>query len=187
MPKKPEELTVNFLKSTSFETSKAGKVIDWLLTIGKSIVFLTFAVVVFSFAYRFYLDKQIDTLNDKISANINQIKTFSQDENNIRIFQKQLKITNNVTASQQNINKILTALENALPAASQIDKLQFSGNSMTFEGTTKNEIVFAGFLNNLQQNKIFSEITIDNLKSGGVDNPTIIFSIRLNIDLNQTL
>jgi len=187
MPKKKETLTINFLSETSFESSKAGKVITWVLTIGKVIVFITFLVVMGGFIYRFTLDKRIESLNEEIETNVEAIQEYSDIEFRIRKVQSKLdKIETLTTTGSQDMVPVFRKIENNLPLGTQLESIDLRSNTVTFKGTTLNEKLFAALLAALKKQPEFGEITIDELQSGGVANPEITFSVKIVLNEETT-
>jgi Tfp pilus assembly protein PilN len=187
MPKHKKTLTVNFLTSTNFENSKLGKAINWALTIGKTLVFITFTVVVGALLYRFSLDRKVSALNEQIDEDVAAIQEYSEIEFKIRRLQDKLDTIDTILTSDnsQDMVLVLRKIENSLPLGTQLELISFSGNRLTFKGKTLNEKLFAAMLAALKKVPEFEEISVDELQSKGVINPEITFSIQIEINTGQ--
>lgn len=175
------EININLLPRENLEETSLGKSISWMLTIGKSIVFMTFSIIVFSFLYRFNLDKKVEILQEEVQNNINEINSLKDEEQEIRNIQAKLDFSDELLGERPNIAEVLRRIENSLPIQSSLSELTLNNNKLTFEGVTDNEVTFSNFLTALKKQEPFREIVIDNLKSGGVKDPTINFKITLVI------
>jgi Tfp pilus assembly protein PilN len=182
MPKDKEyNFKVNLLPRTEFEKTQIGKFLSWTLTTGKSIVFLTFSIVVFGFLYRFQLDKQIEVFTDDIKSDINEVRQLQEEEAVIRGVQAKLDFSQELLMELPDISEILRNVENSLPVQSYLSSIELNRNQLTIVGKADNEITFSSLLAALQEQAIFQEIVIDSLRSGGVVDPTISFIITLTV------
>lgn len=182
MPKQVKTTSINLIPKYDISQTSVGKSLQWVLTVGKTIVFLTFSAVVFSFVYRFSLDKKIEALNEQIEHRVDQITEFQDEEFAIRNLQAKLDFVDELLSEQPNMLEVFRSVENSLPVQSKLDSITFSRNVLSIEGKTKNEVTFSNLLDSLTKQKIFNEIVINNLKSGGVQNPEINFEINLKVE-----
>lgn len=181
---KSNPIKINLLGDKQLDSTQIGKIINWGLTIGKSIVFLTFAIVIICFFYRFSLDKKVENLNDKITENLDTIQTFSEIEPRIRKAQTQVTIMNDITSGQEVIELILRKIENSISLDTRITiiDINLNDNTLKIKGETNNEMVFNQILNTIKAQKEFVHISVDELSSGGVLDPTVKFLINIKYD-----
>jgi hypothetical protein len=181
MPKK-NTVAINLLSSTTFEASPIGQVISWILTAGKAIVFVAFLIVIGAFIYRFSLDRRSQNLLDSITENVDTIQQYSTTENDIRSFQNKLEVLGSLMLKDQRMYPIMANFEQSLPVKIHLDSLAFTPNALSFQGEAPNEAIFTNMLESLKRQTEFSEIIIDKLQSGGIQDPKIIFSIMVTIN-----
>ncbi len=187
MPKQTSNLSINFLSHTNIEATKLGKTIAWALTAGKAIVFLVFLMVMAAFLYRFYLDKKIETLQEVMDENVSRIQEYSDSEPKMRALQAKLDTIDTLTETQQNTSIVLKKVETSLPVGTVLDNIEIAQNgTVTFKGTTPNEVIFAGLLEALKSQPEFNGIIVDELRSGGVQNPQITFSLRFKYSVDTS-
>jgi Tfp pilus assembly protein PilN len=172
-------LTINFLSSTSFENSKLGRTVHWVLTVGKALIFITFAVVMGCFIYRFTLDRKIRDLQDDIEANISALSENNLMEYKIRKTQDKLEAISKIINTSKDFNFLLRKLENCIPSNTEVSSISIQNNLISFSGKTQNEIVFSAFLSALKKQEEFSSIIVDEISSGGIANPQVGFTIRI--------
>lgn len=180
-PKPEIPLTINFLSGQSLEGTKLGKIISWVLSIGKIVVFITFAIVIGSFIYRLTLDQKIENLQEEIEENIEGINKNSVIENKIKITQTKLSGIKDIMNSSNDFNFALGQLEKSIPITVFLDKLSLGTSGIILSGISDNELSFSTFLSSLREKEEFSEIIVDEIVSGGVDNPEVTFSINLKL------
>ncbi len=174
-----KEIKVNFLKNVCLEDTYFGKTVKWILTVGKAIVFISFSIIIFIFFYRYTLEKKIDYLSDKINSAITDISQYEQQESSIRILQNKLNAIDKNNTSQIKYFLVLDTIENNLPINSSLKNIEIDNENILISGEAKNEITFSSLLSSLKNEKLFEEIIVNNLNSGGVINPVITFEISM--------
>ena len=65
----PHHLSINLLPQDPFYETPIGRVMAWASTVGRYLVIFTEVVVIFSFASRFKLDRDLTDLNATILQN----------------------------------------------------------------------------------------------------------------------
>ena len=185
MPKKDNSISINLFTGNRFANVQIHTAINWALTGGKFILFLTFLIVIISLLYRFSLDRKIEVLTESITSTTSSIQDMDVQEAKIRRLQKQLQIIDEIITTYPAINQYFPKLEANLPKTVTLESLTLNGLELKFQGKAPNEIVFANLLTALRNQSDFSEIVIDELQSGGLENPEIIFNIKLMLDKNN--
>lgn len=178
----PLNIRVNLLESTRFDHTYLGKALRWALTIGKALVFLTFLIVMGTFAYRFSLDKKIESFAETMEAYLQGLNEYTEIEPKIFSMQRKLNNIAALTSDQLNLEQTLTTLESTLPPHITLQALSIENQStILIEGTAVNEIVFATFLAALTQEPNINEVTVNHLQSGGAKNPIVNFSLSFSL------
>jgi Tfp pilus assembly protein PilO len=181
--KKVPPIKINLLASKNFNKSTLGKIINWSLTIGKLIVFITFAMVIFALFYRFSLDKKTEILSDKINKNLSVIQTYSEVEPKIRQAQEKIAYIKELTQDDTSLLTVFQQVEANLSPTCQIEafSINLDLKTVTLRGSTPNEVIFSQMLNSFKKEEEFSEISIDELISGGAADPQILFVINIKL------
>lgn len=180
-PNLESALTINFLSGQNLESTKLGKIISWVLSIVKVVVFITFTIVISSFIYRITLDQKVENLQDEIEKNIEGINSNNLIENKIRITQDKLSGIKNIVNNSSDFNLALGQLEKSIPITVYLNKLSLGTSGIILSGISDNELSFSTFLSSLREKEEFKEITVNEITSGGVDNPEVTFSINLKL------
>jgi len=166
-------ITINIIKSLRFEASPVGKTANWILTIGKTGVFITFSIIVIALIYRFSLDRKVETTRDLIKDNIATIESYNKFDTIIRSVHKKIQFILKLNNFNKNSVIFFQKIESNLPKDVKLDTLNidYNNGSIQLRGKTSNEVVFSQMLNALRRQDEFSEISIDQIQSGGALNP----------------
>ena len=70
-----------------------------------------------------------------------------------------------------------------IPKKGELSQIQINNTKVVFEGKIGNEVLFVDFVNSLQKNPFFSEVIVESLRYGGVNNPQVDF--QMSLILNQ--
>jgi Tfp pilus assembly protein PilN len=183
-PKNTEKrypITINILQRLRFEASPVGKTAHWILTVGKAGVLFTFSIIALTLMYRYTLDRRVEMTRESINENISTIQSYSESEVKIRSFQKKLQFINNLSSASQNSVLFFQKIESNLPKDIFLDTLNidYQNGSIQLRGKAMNEVVFSQMLNALRKQEEFSEISIDQIQSGGALNPEITFTMNV--------
>ncbi len=180
-------ITINILQQLRFDASPAGKTARWILTVGKAGVLFTFSIITLILLYRFSLDRRVETIRESINENISTIQSYSESEAKIRSFQKKLQFIDDLSPDSQNSVLFFQKIESNLPKEVFLDTLSidYLNGSIQLRGKTANEVIFSQMLNAMRKQEEFSEITIDQIQSGGAQNPEITFTMNILLSLKE--
>lgn len=169
---------INLLLKDQFQQTPLGKFIKWALNFGKYIVIIVELIVVIAFVARFKLDQDLNQLGESISEKQNIIASFGALESNVRIVQKQLAVIKEELQNQPVLAEKLSELSSVTPKDTFFEELNFSKDSVSFSGASPTEASLATLISEMQKSKIFTNIVVDSISSGGVKNPTIVFKVK---------
>lgn len=86
--------------------------------------------------------------------------------------------------TKSNIIKYINAVESSLPTDANINNIVFSVQSLSINGTAKNDTVISTFCLKLKQQKIFNDVFV--ASSIALDNVTTTFNITATLPNNLT-
>lgn len=174
-------ITVNILSRLRFEASPVGKTTRWILTIGKAGVLFTFAIIAIALIYRITLDRKVEFSREKIKRNVDTIKSYSEMESRIRSIDKKLAFIQELPAINRESVVFFQKVESNLPKEINIETLNidYQNGSLQLRGEAANEIVFSQMMNAFSKQDEYAEISIDQLQSGGAQNPNIKFTMNI--------
>lgn len=176
MFKKSQKLTINLLPQDPFFDSTVGRILQWSMGAGRYIVIFTEIVVIFSFAARFTLDRQVTDLNEKLYDQIAQLEGLAAQEADFRLAQAQLtEVKKNQEIS--NILGVFAALNAVVPSDVILNRLSISQNAISLESNALSQSGFITFINNLQLSPQFNTIRVGKVESTGSNQPGFTFSL----------
>ncbi len=177
MKKKPANFTINLAPKDPFFDTAAGKILRWALTVGRYIVIFTEIVVIFSFATRFSLDRQVTDLNDSIHQKESIINSFGDLEAQVRLAQNKIDQYQQV-AQQTNLSDIFPVLSRITPSDVKLEQLSIRPDGINLSGTTLSQSSFNILINNLQLTPEFINVSVDKIETNKDRKPGIHFQIK---------
>ena len=172
---------VNLLPLTDFEKSGLGKIFSWCLQVGRYLIIVTELVVIAAFISRFKLDRDLADLNASIEDNQTIIASFGELESNVRFLQERLTLTTQLEKGQLQPTQVLDALAKTMPPDIYLTSFNLKKSSFTLDAVAISDASIATFLAGLTTNKMFKEVNLTSLKTGGTQSPTIKFSLTVKM------
>lgn len=168
---------INLLVRTGFENTTTGRVLGWLLSVGRTIVIVTEIVVIASFISRFWFDRRLTDLAEQNNIRRTQVEAASSFEKEFRSTQERLSLYEKLTASQLPASELITQIAALAPKgvvfnqiAASFDGFSVSGNSLSEEG-------LSGFLKALSDSSEFEDVVLSRIAPGDKNTPGLLFSI----------
>lgn len=172
---------INLLPKESWETGNLGKLITWILSIGRYVVIFTELIVISCFLYRFGLDRQLTDLNEEIRGQREIIDAYGDFETKFRLVQKQLATIKTIQNTTLPINQILNTLSQITPTETTYESIVINEKLIELRGSVLSEMGLATLLAKAQDATIFSEVILENVASDVDKNQLIKFRLTLNL------
>lgn len=173
--------TIEFLPQEEWEKTSFGKLLKWLLTIGRQIVIFTELIVILAFLSRFKLDRDLTDLYEQIENKQAVIQASAEFESDFRFLQTQLSTIQNLRNEQLEASQLLEEISQLTPIDVSFSDIDVSDNQASFNATALSEAGLATFIKNLKQSPRFSDLTIDSLSLGTQEGVGISFSLASQI------
>lgn len=170
--------SIEFIPQEDWEKTSFGKLLKWVLTVGRWIVIVTELVVVLAFLSRFKFDRDLTDLNEKIKQQQAIITASAQFEEEFRLLQKRLLAINKLKETRSEPESIIAELSGLIPPDVLLDDISVSKNQITLSAIALSENGLAGFLNNLKNSPKFEKLVITGANSGLKERTGIGFEIR---------
>lgn len=165
MPARKKKIAdINLIIKDQFGTSYYEQLLSWTLTYGRYIVIITQIIVLSVFFLRFKLDRDHTDLKEAVTQKQAIVESISDLETEIRRVQGKLGNIAQITENQEVIPNILYFLQENIPSDTILSNLSLSLEKVSFNATSKDLREFSFLLNQLQQNKKFSEVTLEDIK-----------------------
>lgn len=171
---------LNFIPTDPFYETVIGKVSLWALRVGRYIIIFTEIVVIVSFASRFKLDRDLSDLNSSIVQKTAVVQSYADTEKRVRSIQKKSDAITKVLQQNSGLNALNT-LVGKVPSDIKLLRLGYTPTELQLTGVARSSVSFAVFLQILEREPLFREITIDQIKTGDTNSPGLAFAVRLTI------
>lgn len=156
---------INLLSKDTFESSFAGKLVKWAVSVGRWIVVFTEFIVICAFLSRFYFDTELANLFDDIKQKQAMVSSASYFEENFRQIQEKTKIIKNILTKEEKPSTLLTEINKILPQALFINKIWLEENTLTLSGYTNSESSLNAFVTNLNNHPKISQVNLAKVAS----------------------
>ncbi len=176
------ESKIELLPQEEWEKTFFGKLLKWLLNVGRYIVVFTELIVITAFLSRFKLDHDLTDLYEEIEQKQVIIQSSADFESDFRFLQEQLSTTKNLREEQLKTNQLLEEISELIPIDVSFSDLSISGDQASFTANALSEAGLATFIKNLRQSPRFSDLNIGSLSIGAETG--IGISFRLESQLN---
>lgn len=182
----PVKNKINLLPKTDFESSFAGKLVDWAINVGRWIVVLTEFVVICAFLSRFYFDTQLANLFDLIRQNKAIVGSALSFEENFRATQDKLKIAKEILANQEKATTIIVQISKLLPIETTLTDISVDKENLKISGYSLSEKSIELFLAGLTKNQKFYDVSLGKIVKNQ-ETVAINFVITAKIKNGQNL
>jgi Tfp pilus assembly protein PilN len=160
-PQKTPKTTIEFIPQEEWEKTSFGKLLKWLLNVGRWIVIITELIVILAFLSRFKLDRDLTNLNETVRQRQAIISASADFEKEFRFLQKRLATIEDLQKNQVEADKILDLFTQITPAGIQLSNFNFKEKIATLTASADSETTFAVFLKNLKQEPRLANLSID--------------------------
>jgi Tfp pilus assembly protein PilN len=178
--RKAAHITINLIPKDPFLTTSVGRLMTWGLTIGRYLVIFTELMVVFSFASRFNLDRQITDLNKQIVQRKAIISSFGDLEKNVRDAQYKIEQYEQVKV-YRNLADIFPGLIAITPANVRLSSLTIQAGSISLNGTAQDQSSLNAMIDNLKTSSEFANVTVGSIIGGEKEGSGYTFSMQADV------
>ncbi len=183
MPAAKKQVNINLVVKDELEESFSGQILSWALTYGRYIIIITQIIVLSVFFLRFKLDRDHTDLKEAVSQKQALVESIADLETDIRRIQGKLSHIKQVTSQQTALPKVLLFLQNNSPVNMIYSTINLSSDKISFSATAQNLRSFNFLLRQLQQDKKFSEVTLEDIAR--LANGRIEFKVAAKINIKE--
>ena len=165
---------IEFIPQEDWEKTSFGKILRWVLTVGRWIVITTELVVILAFLSRFKLDKDLTELNEKIKEQQAIINASSGFEKEFSFLQKRLSNIEDLRKTQTEGAQVLNQLAELTPVDVRLESISVADKKISLTATALSEGGLATLLQNLKTSPgftkvIVSKISLETAKEAGIN------------------
>lgn len=170
--------SIELLPREEWEKTSFGRLLKWVLNVGRWIVISTELIVILAFLSRFKLDRDLTNIYEEIKQKQAVIESMSSFEDRFRFLQTRLATTNGLEKRQLAASKILAEVAPLVPIDVSLTEMTVADKEISFVATALSEFGLAAFINNLQKSPRFENLSVGNVTSGSQEGIGIQFSLK---------
>jgi hypothetical protein len=156
----PEKTKVNLLPKSDFESTKTGKLLEWITSAGRWIVVLTEFVVICAFLSRFYFDTKLANLFDVIRQKKAMVSSMADFEREFLLVQEKTKIIKGILAEERKPSATVIQISQLIPMDVTLSAIQIDRNTLRISGTSLSEQGINVFLTGIKRQPNFYQINL---------------------------
>lgn len=169
---------IELLPQEEWEKTSFGKILKWILGVGRWIVIGTELIVVLVFLSRFKLDRDLTDLYGQIKQKQVVIDAASGFEDQFRFLQKRLATAKGLDKQQFAAAKAMEEIANLTPLDVSLADITITNESVSLNALSLSEQGLAGFIRNLQASPQFDNLIVSNVSSGTDKGVGIQFELK---------
>ncbi|OGG17016.1 hypothetical protein A3D77_03765 [Candidatus Gottesmanbacteria bacterium RIFCSPHIGHO2_02_FULL_39_11] len=166
MPAARKTRELNLLPKENLGDTVSGQILSFALSYGRYIIILTQIAVLSVFFMRFKLDRDHNDYKELVSQRQSIVQSMSEIEKEVRRVQAKLVYIKKITLHQTLYENILTFLSTSIPSEVRFYTLSLEGTELakiTIKGTAPSLTIFNSFLQIIQTDDKFKDLTIESL------------------------
>ncbi|MEK7092315.1 MAG: PilN domain-containing protein [Patescibacteria group bacterium] len=156
-------LLINLLKKD--QSSFVEKFIKWALSIGRVIIVITEAIALFTFLYRFNLDRELVDLHDSIKQKRVVINILKDNENTYRDLQARIALSAQLSDQGNKTVALVTKVSKNIPSGMQLNNINFLGNRIQIDANTKSVKTVSQFIETLKKYEQIQTVSLDKIEN----------------------
>ena len=145
----------------------SGRLVDWLLSVGRYIIIFTELIVIGAFLSRFWLDRKNSDLSEEIRQEKAILESTAEFEKEFRLFQARLSAAVKDLQASEDLLLPLKIIEETLPKDTFLIRYGFSGGKKNEIGVLVlvfSEESLAEFVSNILSRKEVSTVKIGTIE-----------------------
>ncbi|RJP47240.1 MAG: hypothetical protein C4584_00715 [Armatimonadetes bacterium] len=149
------------------------KLLKWILSSGRYIIIIVELIVISAFVARYKLDSDLLNIQEQISEQVPFIKSLENDELLIRQTQFQLNTIRQIKNEAPDFARILSTIAKLTPRNTQLINIginrteNIGKTNLSISGRTVSNLELSAFINALEEEPIFTEVTLTNISFEG--------------------
>ena len=156
---------INLLPKEKWEKGVIGKLLRWVLYVGRYVVVFTELVVILAFLYRFGLDRKLTDINEQVDQKQSMVESFGELEDKFRKLQNQLETIKEVQEKQLVVEDALSMISQITPQDAVYSVVDISEDKIVLEGRVISQVGLATLLAKAQEETKFDQVVLENVKS----------------------
>ena len=159
----PENISINLVRKRKIDI--LDQFINWATTGGRLIVILTEILALSAFIYRFGLDRQLSSLNDRITQEQNIVSFLKKNEDIYRNLQDRLNLASQIMLAENQNIQIYEDVKKLVPSDVDISNFTYSLDTIQIAASASSINSISTFVNKLKNYQYASAVSINNIEN----------------------
>ncbi len=171
--------TIDLLSREDLSQRPVGRLLLWVLTVGRYIVIFTELVVITGFIIRIVLDRNLNRINEDLFKQKAILASYLQTELRVRRVDKQYVTVTRIKQEQRHIGQLLEKIGQLAPKDLRFSLLNIEPESMEISAVVLSPEGFSTFLGSLQADPAIGDLILESVESGSAQDPGIHFRLTV--------
>lgn len=170
--------SINLLKRK--ENNFTDRFLNWALTSGRTVIYITFAIAILCLIYRGFLDRQLADLHDSIKQKQALLTYSKPSEEKFRNIQNRLSAAT-IGDHAQNSITMFTDIISFAPADAAFNTISISEKTINFDISFKSVPSLTTFIKKLKEDERISAVSIskiDDTLSASTITASIVLTLK---------
>lgn len=168
--------SINLLKNNKNET--INQIVNWALTIGRTLIIIVELITLTVFLYRFILDNQIREIHTKIKQDQAIIASQKKNEDLYINLQDRLSLISSLSDKGEENTKIFKDIISFAPLGMVFTHITLTGNGVVIEANVNSVYPLSSFINSLKNYPLTESVSINKIENK-TSSAVIIVSISV--------
>ena len=169
--------TIDLLSHEDLSQRPVGRLLLWVLTVGRYIVIFTELLVIAGFILRVILDRNLNTVNEDLLKQKAILASYLGTEQRVRRVHQQFTTIARIEEEQRQIGKLLEKIGQLAPKDLRFSSLNVEPDSMAISAVALSPGGFSTFLGSLQADPEIGDLILESVDSGTAQEPGIHFKL----------
>lgn len=172
---------IDLLSREDFSQRTIGRLLLWILTVGRYIVIFTELIVIAGFITRVVLDRNLNLVNETLVEQKAILVSYQPVEYRFRRVHQQLESYSRIDAERFKISKLFDDMTRITPSDVRFESLLIDENKETMEiaAIALSPTSFTTFLTQVQSIPEFSDLVLNSVETGSSRDPSIKLKLSL--------
>lgn len=169
--------SIDLLAREDFAQRSIGRLLLWILTVGRYIVIFTELIVIAGFVTRVILDRNLSHVNEDLFEQKAILSSYQPVEERLRRIDQQFASYDRIQSGRLDASQLIADLTQITPADLRYEFLDISPESVEIRAVALSPGGFAVYITKLQAYPAFTDLLLESIQTGGPQDPSLKFSL----------
>ena len=176
--------SIDLLAREDFAERSIGRLLLWILTVGRYIVIFTELIVIAGFVTRVILDRNLTHVNEDLFEQKALLASYQPVELRLRRIDQQFTMYSQIRGDQLDAYQLLDDLTRITPVDLRYEFLDISKEGLDIRAVALSPEGFASLITQLQADPKFSDLLLNSVQTGGPQDPSLQFGLTAELKSN---